>query len=166
MRFLEINEVWDWCSGTGFPLDDRARLVEDPTLSERVKWLYATGERSGREPALAADAVHALGEWDECLLWVTEWGVWPSGEDWPRYYAARGALGERRSLESAPAQLFAPSERALLIEFLTQAMENGWDAWVLPASDDRPTGRRLRISHDEWLELATSQPVEFPRKAV
>ena len=166
MRFLEINEVWDWCTGTGFPLDERRRLADDPALSERTRWLYATGERSGREPQLAADAVSALGAWDECLLWVTEWGVWPSGEDWPRFYAARGALGERRSLETAPAQLFGPDDGSLLIEFITQVMDKAWDAWVLAARNDRPTDRRLRISHDEWIELAASQPLALPDGAV
>lgn len=166
MRFLEINEVWEWCGRTGFPLDAHSRLVDDPTLTERIKWLYASGERSGREPGLAEDAVAALGSWDECLLWITEWGVWPSTEDWPRYYAARGALRERRSLETAPGQLFGLSERALLVEFLTQVMENGWDAWVLPTLGDRSLGRRVEISHDEWIELTAREPVPFPRAAV
>jgi hypothetical protein len=56
--------------------------------------------------------------------------VWPSSEDWPAFYAWRGALGERRSLEKAPAHRFVSGEVELLGELLTLAMENAWDADV------------------------------------
>ena len=114
--------------------------------------VYAEGERSGREPAVAAAAVRALGAWNECLVWVTEWGVWASGEDWPRFYAWRGAHGERRSLEVAPGHLFSAREAAEMEDLLTPVLENAWDATVLPALAGAPTDRRVVTSHDEWIE--------------
>jgi hypothetical protein len=54
----------------------------------------------------AHDLIDSLGKWDEYLAWITLWGVWPSGEDWPEFYAWRGALGERRSLDIAPGHRF------------------------------------------------------------
>jgi hypothetical protein len=67
--------------------------------AERRRLFYAKGGRSGREPAVAAAAVVALGGWDECLVWLTGWSMCASGEDWPRFYAWRAEHGERRSLE-------------------------------------------------------------------
>ena len=127
---------------------------------------YAEGERSGREPAVAAAAVRALGAWDECLAWLTGWGVWASGEDWPRFYAWRGAHGERRSLEAAPGHLFAAGEAAELEGLLTHILENGWDATLLPARGGAPTDRRVVASHDEWIDVRSRNPVEFTVAAV
>lgn len=94
---------------------------------------YAHGRRSGLEAAAARDLVAALGTWDECLVWITLWGVWGSGEDWPEYYAWRGSLGERRSLDVAPGHRFDRDEVALL----TQLLELVW-------FDADPVGRARR----------------------
>src|SRR2546429_5133723 len=66
---------------------------------------YARGQRSAIESSVARECVRALGRWDECLLWVRTWGVWGSSENWPAYYALRGARGQRRALEKAPGHL-------------------------------------------------------------
>jgi hypothetical protein len=79
--------------------------------------------------------------------------VWPSGEDWPQFYAWRGALGERRSLEKAPGHRFDPGETLLLAALLKVIMENAWDADVLCSVRGRADKLRARISHDEWFEL-------------
>jgi len=173
MEFLEHTLIWDWCRGASVALngddpDSRGpiTLADDPTLTRRARELYADGQRSGREPAVAAAAVRALGMWDECLVWVTAWGVWPSGEDWPRFYAWRGAHGERRSLDATPGHLFRGEELTELEGMLTQVMENGWDATVLSSRDGMATDRRLVISHDEWIEVRSREPVEFTLAAV
>jgi hypothetical protein len=168
MTVLDHTLVWDWCREHGVPLvGDSAgsvgpiTLADDPTLDRRARLFYAEGQRSGREPANAAAAVIALAAWDECLVWVTEWGVWPSGEDWPRFYAWRGAHGERRSLGAAPGHLFGAGEIADLENLLTQILENGWDATLLPALGGAVTDRRVVTSHDEWIDVRSREPVEF-----
>ena len=167
MRFLEISEVEEWCVERRIALaEGETRVAPDPSLSHAARTVYANGSRSGRELAIAATAVRKLGDWDECLLWVTLVGVWPSGEDWPAYYALRGAEGERRSLEKAPGHLFEAGEQGKLERFLTAAMENGWDTYALPARDGQTADVRLRVSHDEWVELQARAPVEFSPPAV
>lgn len=173
MDVLDHTLIWDWCRANGVPLAGEdanppapIRLADDPTLDQRARVFYAEGERSGREPAVAAAAVRALGAWDECLVWVTEWGVWPSGEDWPQFYAWRGAHGEPRSLEAAPGHLFRATESPDLQEMLTRVMENGWDATVLPSRGGVAADRRVVISHDEWIDVRSRAPVEFSVAAV
>jgi hypothetical protein len=168
MDILDHTLIWDWCREHGFALagdepesQRPIKLADDPTLDQRARVFYAEGKRSGREPAVAAAAVRALGAWDECLLWMTGWGVWASGEDWPRFYAWRGAHGERRSLEAAPGHLFSAREAANLQGLLTQILENGWDATLLPACGGAPTGRRVVASHDEWIDLRSRELAEF-----
>jgi hypothetical protein len=147
-------------------LADDGALPDDPHLVHAKRATYARGHRSGREWAVAAACVQALGRWDECLLWVRGWGVWPSSEDWPAYYALRGARGERRSLEKAPGHLFTPAEQELLATFLTQVMQNGWDAEVLPVGSKPPATKRVHVSHDEWLEIRSTTPTDFTPVAV
>lgn len=161
MLFLEINEIWLWCEEHQISLEDRARPADDESLTHRGRWLYGDGGRSGREASVAADCLRALGDWNECLLWITLVGVWASGEDWPAFYAWRGARSEKRSVEAAPGYLFASNENDLMRDVLTQVMENAWDAFVLPVTDNAAPRVRARISHDEWIEVHGREAVGF-----
>ena len=166
MRFLEINEIWAWCAEHGIHLESGdSRPKPDPAFTHRKQIQYAFGRRSGREAEFGTACIQALGEWDECLLWVTQWGVWPSGEDWPRYYAARGRRDMRLSLRDAPGHWFGQGEKADLLEFFTMVLEFAWDAYVLPVHAVSGTGVRVEISHDEWLEVQSATTVEFTKPA-
>jgi hypothetical protein len=154
MEFLDAFVIEDWCRERTIRVDAEkdVLIAEGEYVVESLAYGQAA-EPEGQESRVAAHCVRQLHSWDECLLWVTQWGVWPSAEDWPRYYNARGAHGERRSLEAAPAQVFRFDESALLVEFTTLVLENAWDAHIVPVRALRPTGQRILISHDEWVEV-------------
>ncbi len=153
MRFLGINEIWTWCPEHGFGLSPENEPELPASASFRERMHYADGQRSGREPEVASQCVEAMGRWTECLLWVTLWGVWPSGEDWPTYYAARKERGEHRPLDEAPGHLFRSGEEADLRNFLTLVLENAWDAWVLPATGEAYGEAVAMVSHDEIIDV-------------
>ena len=155
MQFWSDGEVEVWVAEHGLPQSEerplRTMLYFDGTdARRRILYNYQQPQTA---PALAAELVDALGPWDEAVLWVTRWGVWPSSEDWPAYYAARGARGERRSIDDAAGHWFDAGERGGLAEFITLVLRNGWDAFVLTARSGRLGALRLRISHDEWAEV-------------
>lgn len=152
MRFIEEIEIEEWCAERGI---DPAALSENAEALRREYFGQAVDPR-GREHRVALAAFDCLGDWDECLLWMTQWGIWGSSEDWPKYYAARGALGERRSLEKAPGHLFTSSERTELKQFLLLTLENAWDARVLNARNGTSNSRRVVVSHDEYVEILAS----------
>jgi hypothetical protein len=162
VRFIEINEIEEWCRERGVGLAPDGALLPDPTLSHSNRASYAEGRKSGREAGVAMACARALGRWDEALLWIRGWGVWGSGENWPAYYGLRGAQHERRSLEKAPGHLFEADERELFIRFLAEVMENAWDTDVLIV----PKIKRIQVSHDEWVELQSTTPTEFSPVAV
>ena len=155
MEFFEANQISEWAADLGLPHGENfeGRL---PEFETRHSGTYAEGRRSGREAVAAADLLARLGPWDECLVWIRTWGIWPSGEDWPEFYAWRGALGERRSLDKAPGHRFERGEARELTELLTLVMENAWDADVLCALSGRISGVFGHISHDEWYEIRES----------
>jgi hypothetical protein len=152
VEFLEDNQICKWAEQHGLLRGERFE-VRLPELPSKHHAAYADGRRSGRERAAASELITGLGSWDECVVWIKLWGVWPSGEDWPKFYGWRGALGERRSLETAPGHRFDPGETLLLAALLTLVMENAWDADVLCSVRGRADKVRARISHDEWFEL-------------
>jgi hypothetical protein len=162
MRFLETNEIEEWCANNSISLKngDRVYPEANPSLSYTSVCYFTESGQSNREPIVSASCVQALGEWDEALLWITQWGVWTSSEDWPTYYRLRGSYEERRSLETAPGHLFAVEEKAILIEFLAIVMENGWDAFIFPKSLAKPDEIRAFISHDGRIDLYSLSPIK------
>ena len=161
MQFIERNEIEEWCREHGIVLSKDSKPMPDVTLMHQSCIVYANGQRSGQESNIALRCVRALGPWQECLLYVTLWGIWGSGEDWPKYYAARGKRGERRSIEKAPGHLFGAEEGEDMIEFLTLVLENAWDAHLLPVPKAKTKTVRLTISHDEWVEARSSEAVSL-----
>jgi len=44
------------------------------------------------------------------LVWITEWGIWGSSENWHLYYTLRQSYGDLRLLHEAPGHLFLGHE--------------------------------------------------------
>src|SRR4051794_34957710 len=63
---------------------------------------------------------------DSCLLWVTEWGVWSSSENWHLLYRLRESYAERRMLQDAPGHMFLEHEAVDLATFIGLALLFGW----------------------------------------
>jgi hypothetical protein len=166
MRFLDHTWTWDWCGEHGIALVEgegrvAPRLADDPALTVRQRELHAAAGDHRAAEALAAALTAALGEWDECLVWATDWDVWEDQEDWPRLYAWRGGRGERRSLAAAPGHLFAAGEGDDLRFLLAHAIECGWDVVALPVLGGTPNGVRAHTSHDEWVAIHSVGPTRF-----
>ncbi len=144
---------------------ERSNLLPDSRLTHVSRLIHSPQSAPENAASVTEACLAALGSWDECLLWATDWDIWESDEDWPAFYAARGARGERHSLAAKPGHLFGVGEAADLRLFLGMVIQNGWDAHVLPVHVG--TGaRRLRCSHDGWVELTATTPVEIARAAV
>lgn len=93
-----------------------------------------------------------LEPFEECLLWVTESGVWPSSENLHLFYRLRESYGEHRPLADAPGHLFLQHEKADLTTFVAMALLSGWDFYLLPT----PIYAAAFVSHDEFADLYAS----------
>src|SRR5205814_1140506 len=91
VEFLEDNQICQWAEERGLHCGADFG-VQLPELEPHPRRVYAHGRSSGLEAAAAHELIAGLGKWDECLVWITLWGIWPSNEDWPEFYAWRGAL--------------------------------------------------------------------------
>ncbi|HEV7488351.1 MAG TPA: hypothetical protein VGQ65_21965 [Thermoanaerobaculia bacterium] len=157
MEFLEWNQIHEWCGERGIFLDLERNEPVHSGFDVVTHGLFGQAvQQKGQEFEVAAWLIENLADWDECLLWITSWGVWPSSEDWPAYYRARGEQSERRSIDTAPGHLFTTVDRKLLLQFSELVLKNAWDAHILPAVDGHASNRRAVISHDECVDVLSA----------
>jgi hypothetical protein len=76
-----------------------------------------------------------LEPFDQCLLWVTLWGVWSSSENWHLFYRLRETYGEGRPLWDAPGHLFLKHESADLATFIQLTLFSEWDFYLVTSPD-------------------------------
>lgn len=141
MRFYTNEECQQWLDGRGRQKPDRASkkhcldLKYPPHFYDFAYWSWwIASYLTWRAPA---------------LLWITEWGIWPSGENWHLYYTLRHSQGDQRLLEEAPGHVFVGYETAELASFLQVAMLNGWGGYYLTHADFVSAF----FGHDEFFEF-------------
>jgi hypothetical protein len=83
------------------------------------------------------------------LLWITEWGIWESSENWHLYYTLRRSHGDRLLLHEAPGHLFLQHEVEDLASFLQVSMLNGWGGYLLTEANYV----NAFFSHDEFVDF-------------
>ncbi len=145
MWCLTDQQSRDWCTGTNVPMDSSGRPSIDAARHALSVPLHDMNW--SRLTWLSTFLAESLEAFDNCLLWVTQWGVWPSSENLHLFYRLREAYGERRRLPDAPGHLFLGYERADLTTFIELALLFGWDFYLLPNT--------AYVSHDEFLEFRT-----------
>jgi hypothetical protein len=141
LRFYTDEECETW-------LSDRHRQKPDlmPGINtERIRY--------PREPyrvfCIARWIAATLPSRKPTLLFVTEWGIWPSSENWHLCYKLRQSYGDNRSLHEAPGHLFLEHESEDLASFLQISILKGWGGYVLSEADYV----NAFFSHDEYIDF-------------
>jgi hypothetical protein len=109
--FLSIDGARAWCRQNGIPLGTRSPELPAGTLTPLR---FSIPQDAGARVALAKGLYPNV--WDrnsEVLIWTTDWSVWASGEHLPLYTRLRQALGDRRPIEEAPAQVVDAGARKM-----------------------------------------------------
>jgi hypothetical protein len=141
VRFLSPSESEQW-------LRDRNRQKPNVVAgANRAHFAYpqAPGRIRFLSHWIATSLTHEM----SALLWITEWGIWPSSENWHLYYKLRQSYADQRLLEQAPGHLFLKHEMEDLASFLQLAMLNGWGGYVLTEADYV----NIFFSHDEYFDF-------------
>ena len=145
MRFYTKDECEDWLHGKG-----RVKPDETPEI-HRAHVHYPT--TTGRIFYLAQWIGNSLLFRNPALVWITEWGIWSSSENWHLYYKLRQSYGDLRLLHEAPGHLFLGHESEDLTSFLQIAMLNGWGGYILTQFDYV----NAFFSHDEYIDFFANQ---------
>lgn len=122
MRFYSAQECKNWLRG-------RERQLPDVAPASTIQFPFPTNP-GGILQATKWIASH-LTCGQPTLLWITEWGIWPSSENWHLYYKLRQTYDDHRLLEEAPGHLLFGHETEDLVSFLEISLLNGWGGYVL-----------------------------------
>jgi hypothetical protein len=141
LRFYTTKECEEWLSGK-----DRQRPDAAPgNRLERIRYPAEPHKFFFYAHWIAKSLTFRM----PALLWITEWGIWSSSENWHLYYKLRQGYGDSRLLDEAPGHLFLEFESDDLASFLQLAMLNGWGGYLLTQADYV----NLFFSHDEYLDF-------------
>jgi hypothetical protein len=154
MRFYTKDECEDWLRGL-----QRVKPDVIPEIN-RAHVHYPTS--AGRIFYLAHWIGNSLMYCDPALVWITEWGIWGSSENWHLYYKLRQSYGDLRLLHEAPGHLFLGHESEDLASFLELAMLNGWGGYILTQANYV----NAFFGHDEYIDFfaAVNESLEGIRK--
>ena len=155
MRFLTRAECTDWCQKLGIsiapdgkPLRDLSPLhsvdVYLPPSFTQLLWL-----------ARQVEAV--LHPRDNCLLWMTDWGIFPSNENNHLYYRLRESYGDKRLLHEAPGHLCLDFEQPDVATLLHLCILFGWDVDAISGGGP---GRAF-VSHDEYIRVGLDDELKL-----
>jgi len=149
VKFLTPDEC-----GRFYKEHDAFGIAEAESLQSQSKkpaggpFLMVTGQH-GSQFYLPAKIASWLGEWDEALLWVTDWGIWPSSENQYTYYRVRQSYGDTHNVKEYPGHLFEKGETKDLLSFVELLVWFGWGFHIVTV----PKSIQCFHSHDEWLRI-------------
>lgn len=141
MRFYTKQECEDWMRG-------RERSMPDETPDAKMERINYPAEEYRLFP-ISHWIATTLTYRQPTLLWITEWGIWQSSENWHLYYKLRQSYGDHKLLHEAPGHLFLEHELEDLASFLQLSMLNGWGGYVLTHANYV----NAFFSHDEFIDF-------------
>jgi hypothetical protein len=155
MRCFNKEESRAWCESHGIMIagSGEPSIASLPARTEQS----IVGLKLCRVVALARLTASIIQPFEECLLWITLWGVWPSSENMLLFDRLRVSYGERRALHECPGHLFLPDEQADLVAFIQIALTSGWNFFLLPS----PFRCGVFVSHDEYIDAYADQAVSL-----
>ena len=141
MRFYTKQECEDW-------LHDRERTKPD-SIPEIKAERFCYPKEPHRVFVMAHWIASSLTFRQPTLVWITEWSIWPSSENWHLYYKLRHSYGDPRLLNEGPGHLFLEHEAEDLASFVQVAMLNGWGGYILTHANYV----NAFFSHDEYIDF-------------
>jgi hypothetical protein len=157
LRFFTNAENRIWADTYGFPVDDDKAAGFVPTCDLAVR--IEAPESFSRLHWFARGLEEALRPREDLLIWVTNWGIYPSSENGHLYYRHRLSYGDQRLLSEAPGHLCLEHEQRDAGTWIQLFTAFAWDFYLLPA---RGFGRGF-VSHDGYAVLESSEPEDMER---
>jgi hypothetical protein len=145
MQIIDKQQTKEWLLKRGL-IDPQGSL----SLSE---FAFSTDFQipadSGRKTNISKAIGSLLNFPEESLLWINEFGIWPSCEDLYLFDAFRKSIGEDLPLYMKPGHLFVNTDLNIVKSLIAITLYFVWGAIVIPDSKKF----LIRISHDEYISI-------------
>ena len=155
MRFYTPKECEEWCQALQVPLDDQRGPMREFTHRYRLRCAFPPSFTQLLWFSRCIES--ALQPRQTCLLWVTDFGIFPSNENHHLYYRLRQSYGDVRLLHEAPGHLCLDYERPEVVTLVHLCILFGWDVHLIPTVG---YGRAF-VCHDEWAEIGFDDQRQF-----
>ena len=156
MFFKTLTESQELAKLLGFDLDDLEKRTESDYALRSSIAVTIEGTPVSTF-ALAKATVSWLGNVRGSLLWVTEYGIWPSRENRHLYFRLRSSYGDQHDLPAAPGHYFLDFEMPDLVTYLDLCLQFGWGAHLLST----PNWASVWLSHDGWMRVESESRLEL-----
>lgn len=156
MKFVDRVDSIQWLSSRG--LSDGEGNVLSSKFAKKA-W-YLVPEDSGAKTIIARALALQFKQFGEGLLWIDEYLVWPSAENWPLFDGYRRSLGEGRPLWERQGHIFTPSDNDALFALLSMTLYFVMGAKLAPSSGEL----LIRISHDEYIDVYSREDIDIYAK--
>ena len=157
MLFLTTQECKERAIAKGFAPDPTGKQFIRPH-SKLNAIRISTEQVNHKSYALARTLVKWLDQSSGALLWITEYGIWPSSENLHLYNRLRKSYGDSSKLDVTPGHFFGSGEEDDLISFLELSLRFGWGGYLFGAS----TNNYFILSHDGWVAFETVTTLDGP----
>lgn len=145
MQMIDESQTILWLAKGGI-VDANGR----PSLAAFVEVLNsAVPPDSGRKTALGRAVASVFTDDDEAMLWINEYGIWPSSEDRFLYEGFRRSLHEESPLHVKPGHLFSRDELAAVASLVALVLYFVWGAILYSPA----RALVIKISHDECISV-------------
>lgn len=86
---------------------------------------------------------------EEALLWINEYGIWPSREDWVLFDGFRRSLGEDGPIYMKPGHIFSKNDIQPVGSLLAMVLYFSLGAVLVSAQK----GAVIKVSHDDFIDI-------------
>lgn len=145
MIALTLDGVKTWLNNKGM-LDGNGNVS---LIAYNHVDTYSIPPDCGHKTAIGRLIANVFNWGDEALLWIDEYGMWPSCEDMNLFSGFRRSLGEASSLHEKPGHIMSKNDTATLATLLSIVLYFSWGAVFIPESKEYT----IRISHDEIISI-------------
>jgi len=156
MKTIDKIQVLDWLSKKEFLGSNNNFLIPDFDFSYHFEITKDSGTKTSISRELGALIKNYSGE---SLLWINEYGIWPSCEDVNLFTGFRKSIGEKESVYMKPGHLFQTEDIDNIQSIIAMVLYFVWGAIILT----EPKDMVIRISHDEYITIYSKEDINVSR---
>jgi hypothetical protein len=154
MIILSRDECEKWFAKRDIYLGGPSSTVAADNYPNHIS--FAMPSDAGRLNALSTQFPELSGI-NAGILWITNFGVFPSCQNLPLFYGYRNSLNELRSLADAPGHVFERHERDEFCSILNMCVIFFWDFLIA----DTDATCLVSVSHDEHCTLCAREGLQL-----
>lgn len=145
MRILDNNETLQWLNAKKILSADEK--INTSGFLDPIR--FSIPVDAGIKANISKNLISFISSADEAMLWINEFGIWPSCEIWPLFNGFRKSIGEHAPLYEKPGHVFSDIDGDMVVALLGMVLFFYWGAILASPSKNLI----IKISHDEWLDI-------------